>query len=219
MVNQPDTTILSDKEGISSSHLVNMPTYSPRNGVTTGTGNRGGKVYIKVIDENHPEGYTETKLLAEEVYNSEDGDIVIVGYANQLRNLATEAFKASLRYIENELLPDTPHETLWHNVDPEWERETISRLAHLIHDEIDRNPDVPEYVAQKLEMKEKDIHGIADDVGYLYDRWQDERGMPGEEFVHYRNYAQKKVEARKAEFQSLEAEPFVLKFKKGKSMS
>lgn len=66
-------------------------------------------------------------------------------------------------------------------------------------------------------MKEKDIHGIADDVGYLYDRWQDERGMPGEEFVHYRNFAQKKVEARKAEFQSLEAEPFVLKFKKGKN--
>lgn len=151
MTHQPDTTILSDKEGISSSHLVNMPTYSPRNGVTTGTGNRGGKVYIKMIDENHPEGYTETKLLAEEVYNSEDGDIVIVGYANQLRSLAIEAFHASLRYIEKEILPDDKAGgRIWGNIDPEWERETIQRLANLINDELDRNPDVPEYVAQKL---------------------------------------------------------------------
>ena len=67
-------------------------------------------------------------------------DLIIVGYANPLRNLATEAFKASLRYIENESAPDTPHETLWGNIDPEWERETIQRLAHLINDELDRNP-------------------------------------------------------------------------------
>lgn len=150
-MNQPDTTILSDKEGISSSHLVNMPTYSPSNGVTTGVGTHNGKVYIKMIDENHPEGYTETKLLAEEVYNSEDGDIVIVGYANQLRNLAIEAFHASLRYIEKEILPDDKaggH--IWGNIDPEWERETIQRLGHLINDELDRNPNIPEHITKKL---------------------------------------------------------------------
>jgi len=151
MTHQPDTTILTDKEGISSSHLINMPTYSPRHGVTTGVGTHVGKVYIKMIDENHPEGYTETKLLAEEVYNSEDGDIVIVGYANQLRNLAIEAFHASLRYIEKEILPDNcPGGHIWGNIDPEWERETIQRLGHLIKDELDRNPDIPEHIIKKL---------------------------------------------------------------------
>lgn len=150
MHNQPDTTILSEKHGISSSQLTNMPHYSKVNGVTTGRGNISGKVYIKVIDESDPEGYSEHKLLAEEVYNSEDGDLIIVGYANPLRTLATEACKASLRYIENELLPDTPHETLWGNIDPEWQRETIRRLAHLIHDELDRNPSIPPAITAKL---------------------------------------------------------------------
>ena len=151
MVNQPDTTILSSKEGIDSSHLVNMPTYSPRNGVTTGVGQKNGKVYIKMVDENHPEGYTETKVMAEEVYNSEDGDVVIVGYVNQLRNLAIEAFYASLRYIEKEILPDNkPGGHIWGNIDPEWERETIQRLINLINDELDRNPDIPEYMTRKL---------------------------------------------------------------------
>lgn len=157
MVNQPDTTILSNKEGIDSSHLVNMPTYSPRNGVTTGVGNKGGKVYIKLIDENHPEGYTQTKVIAEEVYNSEDnGDIVIVGYANPLRTLAIEAFHASLRYIEKEIMPNNKvggevlYQHLWENIDPEWQRETIQRLGHLINDELDRNPDIPEYITKKL---------------------------------------------------------------------
>ena len=44
-----------------------MPTYSPRKGVTTGVGHKNGKVYIKMVDENHPDGYTETKVMAEEV--------------------------------------------------------------------------------------------------------------------------------------------------------
>ena len=128
-----------------------MPSYSPRNGVTTGVGTHNGKVYIKMIDESHPEGYTETKVMAEEVYNSEDGDVIIVGYVNQLRNLAIEAFHASLRYIEKEILPDNkPGGHIWGNIDPEWERETIQRLGHLIKDEVDRNPDIPEYMRRKL---------------------------------------------------------------------
>ena len=155
MVNQPDTTILSNKEGIDSSHLVNMPTYSPRNGVTTGVGNKGGKVYIKLIDESHPEGYTQTKVIPEEVYNSEDnGDIVIVGYANPLRTLAREAFHASLRYIEKELMPHNKVNPaiLWENiVDPEWHRETIQRLGHLIKDELACNPDIRESIKKKYD--------------------------------------------------------------------
>jgi hypothetical protein len=154
MTHQPDTTILSEKKGISSSQLTNMPMYSKVHGVTTGRGNISGKVYLKIVDEGHPEGYSETKVIAEEVYNSEDGDLIIVGYANPLRTLATEAFRASLRYIEDELLPnDDPHvttETLWGNIDPEWERETIQRLGHLIKDELDRNPSIPEYITHKL---------------------------------------------------------------------
>ena len=128
-----------------------MPTYSPRNGVTTGVGNKNGKVYIKMVDENHPDGYTETKVMAEEVYNSEDGDIVIVGYANPLRTLAVEAYHASLRYIEKEIMPyNKVGGHLWENIDPEWERETIQRLGRLIMDELDRNPDIPEYITKKL---------------------------------------------------------------------
>lgn len=152
MTHQPDTTILSEKKGISSSQLTNMPMYSKVHGVTTGRGNISGKVYIKLVDEGNPEGYSETKVIAEEVYNSEDGDLIIVGYANPLRALATEAFHASLKYIEKELLPDTPHETMWGNmdIDPEWERETIQRLAYLIKDELDRNPSIPEYITHKL---------------------------------------------------------------------
>ena len=152
MTHQPDTTILSEKKGISSSQLTNMPMYSKVHGVTTGRGNISGKVYLKIVDEGHPEGYSETKVIAEEVYNSEDGDLIIVGYANPLRALAMEAFHASLKYIEKELLPDTPHETMWGNmdIDPEWERETIQRLGHLIKDELDRNPSIPEYITHKL---------------------------------------------------------------------
>ena len=128
-----------------------MPTYSPRKGVTTGVGHKNGKVYIKMVDENHPDGYTETKVMAEEGYKSEDGDIVIVGYANPLRTLAVEAYHASLRYIEKEIMPyNKVGGHLWENIDPEWERETIQRLGRLIMDELDRNPDIPEYITKKL---------------------------------------------------------------------
>ena len=148
--NQPDITILSERQGISSSQLTNMPMYSKVNGVTTGRGNISGKVYIKVIDECDHKSHYMKKVIAEEVYNSEDGDLIIVGYANPLKTLATEAFKASLRYIENELLPDTPHETAWSNIDPEWERETIQRLGSLIKDELDMNPNIPHAITAKL---------------------------------------------------------------------
>lgn len=155
-VNQPDTVILSDKKGIESSKLVAMPTYSPSNGVTTGVAGHNGKVYIKMVDESHPDGYTEHKVVAEEVYNSEDGDLVIVGYANPLRSLAYDALYAAYRYIETNLSPRPGGEpfcdkygTFWSKIDPEWERDTIQRLGHLIKDELEMNEEIPQEIKEK----------------------------------------------------------------------
>ena len=150
MTHQPDTTILHEQEGISSSQLTNMPMYSKTNGVTTGRGNISGKVYLKIVDTWGPsgEGREETKCLVEEVYNSEDGDIILVGYSGLKRNLAMEALDAAYRYIDEKIMPEG--QRIDRNVCSEWERDTIRRLMDLVGEEIETNNNIPRYIREKF---------------------------------------------------------------------
>ena len=141
--------ILSNKQGISSSEVTNMPMYSKSGSVTTGKGNISGKAYIKLIDEHGPsgEGREETKVLLEEVHNDEDGDIVFVGYVGYNRNLAIEALAAAYKYIDKNLMPEG--QSISRNLSGEWERETIRRFMTLIQEEVETNNKIPRYIREK----------------------------------------------------------------------
>ena len=60
----------------------------------------------------------------------------------------------------------------------------------------------------------KEMEQIVDRVGYLYDRWQDEREY--EDFAEYKKFARKEVEKHGATYKELRKSPFRLWFKKDK---
>lgn len=124
--------------------------HSKTNGVTTGRGNISGKVYLKIVDTWGPsgEGREETKCLVEEVYNSEDGDIILVGYTGLKRNLAMEALDEVYRYIDERIMPKG--QRISRNVCGEWERDTVRRLMNLIQEEIETNNNIPRYIREKF---------------------------------------------------------------------
>jgi hypothetical protein len=63
----------------------------------------------------------------------------------------------------------------------------------------------------KTMPKEFDVQELSNRLGYLYDRWQDEREY--EDFADYRTTAAQYVVAAGGEFVKLDKRPFMLHFK------